>query len=236
MVRRFRCDVVWTRHRNSCEKRDEGNTRRQVFREGIAEATDTQHAGALGRRCARGRRLALLVCAAVRATDAVDRVQGREQDDYQDGGEPTHLPIIGAAAARVTIRRCLRDAVRISSARWTARRASSLACAARARSSRHAVKMSVRVFCTSARWNEITGVRSALRRISFGMFCSHVVPVLRGQEIDLRLHLRHPCELYVQRLLHRRNGRFGRGQSVGAVVGPRNAQIIDVDASRLSSF
>jgi hypothetical protein len=44
------------------------------------------------------------------------------------------------------------------------------------------------------------------------------VAVPCGQEIDLRLHLRHPSELHVQRLLDRGDGRFEPGQSVGVVV------------------
>jgi hypothetical protein len=36
----------------------------------------------------------LLVGAAVRTADAIDRVQGREQDEHRGGDEPSHLSIM----------------------------------------------------------------------------------------------------------------------------------------------
>lgn len=93
MLRRVFWDLVRIRRRDSRNDGHDGNTWRQVFKHRTAEATHAQDADALtALRTTRRRGRLLLVGAAVRAADAIDRVQRSEYREHHDGCEPAHLP------------------------------------------------------------------------------------------------------------------------------------------------
>jgi hypothetical protein len=90
-------NVVRIRRGDSKDNGHNGNTWRYVSAYRATKATYAQDADALSvLRTARRRGCLLLMRAAVWAADAVDRIQRREHHQHQDGGEPTHLPIICA--------------------------------------------------------------------------------------------------------------------------------------------
>lgn len=57
-------------------------------------AAEAQDAGAVRRLPVVLRGYSLLVGAAVRTADAIERVQGREQDEHRGGDEPSHALIM----------------------------------------------------------------------------------------------------------------------------------------------
>ena len=95
MLERVGWNVVRIRRRDSCDSGHDGNTWREVFGYGATETTHAQDADAITRlgKTRRGGRL-FLVRAAIRAADAVDRVQRRKDHQQQDGRELAHLPIM----------------------------------------------------------------------------------------------------------------------------------------------
>ena len=66
---------------------------RRLWNDGL-NATEAQDAGAVRRLTVVLRDQPLLVGAAVRTADAIERVQGREQDEHRGGDEPSHTLIM----------------------------------------------------------------------------------------------------------------------------------------------
>jgi hypothetical protein len=85
MFRRGRRNAVRSRRRDSCDKRDDGIAGQEIFGGGAIESAGTEHTVALRRDGVRRRCRLTFVCAAVRTADAVNRVQGRENNQHDDG-------------------------------------------------------------------------------------------------------------------------------------------------------